>query len=819
MYIDHLKSIYLPAVAALEKKLYPEKLRFGVEGLEEEFNRYSTICYSWTVFKKGMLQGYIWAHRKSYNDDELYISDLACKDVKCLKFLLLKFFEEAGNKTFHAHMRMSSYKLLKKQAMKNPEAISIIKEETLESYYLTGETAYEVFFSVNYDELIKNDWKTEFLIGLSSMYINREDGNLMEMVFELLRKPISNGVNLYDTRNKNFILNSIREYILDYYQMFDEKILVETKFEIPIRRSHENSDKLARINNTLEEKGYEANGLKQTVGKYYHYYSDTNLLYLAQRYYIWNTRYKESLSGFRWLQTKERNRIKKLKNICRVTYYDRYGGERVMPAVPYITEKKYLYYLKKNEMIVNIGKKLQLKEKDYEYQQMKMLVKGIFYLLSRDKAIECINRIAGRYDSKLANYFHDWNLIVSSLYTAKSILTEGAVLYFLKNSYNKAAKAIKEVEAINGEILSEKKISRHLSIKEIRKQYSRLLRNDMDRTEYISQLFDTRDQLIGQQMNIPEKYRPLLGNYIRRLKKYDNYITFHSVCKFFNKKRMLSFVIGDAACIFQPAVLSPSYKSIAQNVKTFLGVKSKVAKRVYNKLQRSSLILPIMKEQLDKEQVDKVIEILKFHNVNVKTDNIEKFKCVIERKGSPEFLMAGNASVCCMSYGSAKAYTYAVEEGFGIINIYYNDRVIANSLIWINEPYNCLVLDNIEVHPNYCRFLMQLENCFRTAVKYLMKNYGLYFAVQGKGYNDLKLYEDGDKEICFEKMRPRKVNSKMFYSDADSSVLIDSYLTDKEINFILEKGAEGFSSASFFMEFLKKYREELYQILVKYRAK
>lgn len=127
-----------------------------------------------------------------------------------------------------------------------------------------------------------------------------------------------------------------------------------------------------------------------------------------------------------------------------------------------------------------------------------------------------------------------------------------------------------------------------------------------------------------------------------------------------------------------------------------------------------------MDETLGKEQVDKILNILKLHNVN-----LENFKCIIVRKGSPKFYVTG----CCMSYGSQKAFTYAMEEGFDIINIYYKNKIVANSLIWINELYNCPVLDNIEVLANYYKLISQLQIYFRTTTQYLLETYNLYFVV------------------------------------------------------------------------------------------
>lgn len=98
--------------------------------------------------------------------------------------------------------------------------------------------------------------------------------------------------------------------------------------------------------------------------------------------------------------------------------------------------------------------------------------------------------------------------------------------------------------------------------------------------------------------------------------------------------------------------------------------------------------------------------------------------------------------------------------------------MIANSVIWINEPYNCLVLDNIEVHPNYTVYNEILKTCFRTAAEQLMKQYQVGWVVQGTCYNDLILYNDEQIEIRFPMMKPKEVQLKTFYSDAVKCKLV-----------------------------------------------
>ena len=162
----------------------------------------------------------------------------------------------------------------------------------------------------------------------------------------------------------------------------------------------------------------------------------------------------------------------------------------------------------------------------------------------------------------------------------------------------------------------------------------------------------------------------------------------------------------------------------------------------------------------------------------------------MEPKGSPEVLAAGDATVCCMSFGSQKAKVYAEEKGFGILNVYYRDRIIANSVIWVNEPYKCLVLDNIEVHPNYTKHNEIIKECFLTAARKLTEQYGLKFAVQGRQYNDLVVYEADSQVIEFAVMKPEEVKTGYFYTDARVSRVICQNMPEQEFETLINNISE-----------------------------
>lgn len=123
MYFTALSKEYLPAVAQLEASSYPEKIAQGLAGFEEEMQEPCFENLSITGFAKGKLVCYVTAYRDRSQDLAetkcIYISDINCPNPAYLKRLLLMFFAEAEVNShgillvFSAHMRSSSYRLLK----------------------------------------------------------------------------------------------------------------------------------------------------------------------------------------------------------------------------------------------------------------------------------------------------------------------------------------------------------------------------------------------------------------------------------------------------------------------------------------------------------------------------------------------------------------------------------------------------------------------------------------------------------------------------------------------------------------------------------
>lgn len=202
--------------------------------------------------------------------------------------------------------------------------------------------------------------------------------------------------------------------------------------------------------------------------------------------------------------------------------------------------------------------------------------------------------------------------------------------------------------------------------------------------------------------------------------------------------------------------------------------RSKQAKGIFHDLATLGCLLAVQEKRLTDDQRGQVFQILKKrnHKISESVLKLAMFFAQVEPKCSPEYLVAGDATVCCMRFGASNANTYAKEEGFGILNIYYKNRIVANSVLWIEDYFNCLVLDNIEVHPNYVEHNPTLERIFLLAAKELMEQYELDFAVQGQSYSDLTLPPVYDLTLRMNLSEARNVVLEHFYSDANRSKVV-----------------------------------------------
>lgn len=364
-------------------------------------------------------------------------------------------------------------------------------------------------------------------------------------------------------------------------------------------------------------------------------------------------------------------------------------------------------------------------------------------------------------------YMHDIFYVIMDILCAKeTFLTKSAVKKVLYLNPKKQNELSSLLHSLRNNVREKDKL------KAIRKQISKLIKKSESVEPFVRETLAEIEREWLLQNKIEEQHIPNILHFVNSMRRYDNYVSIKSLVQLFGKSTN-KVVSGKYKGYFKENYFDIDMKELGQIIKVCLGDKGKNALvkhpfKLYGDLSKIGNVKDMVCGKIAPEMVEPIIHQLRQRKINVPDNIIEqsKLSAKIERKCSPEFLMAGNASVCCMSYGQEKANIYAKEKGFGIFNIYYKDRVIANSLLWVNEPYNCLVIDNIEVHPNYIRFNDFIKILYHQMIEYVLKQYRLSFAVQGCTYNDLKLYNKKDKKIDFMATNPVDVKAPRFYTDA-----------------------------------------------------
>jgi len=795
MFFCRFEKEYLPAIAELEAKAYPAGMVLGLSDFEKDMEEKNLRNYSVAGFSKGELVCYIAAYVENpaaVNERCIYISDINCKNPFYLKRLLLFFFAESQFGSypfcFTADMRECSYRLLGDERKRKQRGITVLKETYLPGYYSTGEGVHKVTFQMDLKRYLEENWKdaVQLLIDRQEHYWGTD---ILKSLFRNSEIEGMKHVDFREEKNMRFVLDRVKEAIVDYYYMFSEKIPVKIVRRLPAKfektlSDEERKKKYANTVETYKKYGFdEQNWGPKSI--WYDYYWET--LKVSKTTEALNTRYRESLSGLRWVWKNEKRFFSSQRYFDTAESYNRYGVIHPMIKVPYLTRNYYIYL---------VGKMYFVREKEEDMEALSgterycfnKMCDEIYWMLPGKEARECIEHIIRQKSDDAGNFFHDWELLTASLAEARDILTKGAVKSILGKSYRQAVKLSKYAETVMNVVTQGEKIRKPLDKKEIRKVFSSLLRRNKDCAAYVDGLTAEMERKYRLKLQLPVSEENKVIDFLERMKRYCQ-VTFYDVFCRFGVRTLGKFVKGTYPCTFLPQEIQLSYGEISAYAEKLLKIRTRQTKHLYQKLSRTGLLEAVMKYELTREQCREVLDLFKLHNVKLKDPAMKEkldFRVFIEQKGSPEFLTAGDASVCCMGFGSMKAHTYATEKGFGIINAYYKERVVANSLIWINEPYQCLVLDNIEVHPNYKRFSDILEQCFLTAAEKLMWQYDLKFAVQGERYNDLVLYGDDSPTVRFPEMKAVDVEVKNFYTDAETSRVICQNISNKKLSEIID---------------------------------
>lgn len=240
--------------------------------------------------------------------------------------------------------------------------------------------------------------------------------------------------------------------------------------------------------------------------------------------------------------------------------------------------------------------------------------------------------------------------------------------------------------------------------------------------------------------------------------------------RIFGKNGIRTILNPKRNCVFQPAdyrLPSMERTVLASLVNERLGTLENheglpARRRLYHRLDTICPVQDILTGKFREDDIPRIKRALNLSE-NKELSLAGNFSAKIEEKCSPEFLIAGDASVCCMGLGSEKAVDYALNPGFGIFNVYFKDRIIANSLLWVNNK-DTLVIDNIEVHPNYRHHKAYITEMYHQMLKDMRKCYPNI--VQGSSCNDLELYTGSSQCGKLKEWNPAEIRGS-FYSDAE----------------------------------------------------
>lgn len=373
-----------------------------------------------------------------------------------------------------------------------------------------------------------------------------------------------------------------------------------------------------------------------------------------------------------------------------------------------------------------------------------------------------------RYDMGLE---HDFGYLYEELmraqYLGKKEIISGNLFLEVVKSYSK-----NKLQRMNSELRSI--FSYRTYIQLLTKTLIQEMKELVVQKKSLKPILDKLDSKVGQWLLKKYKNELMLNEdrvqeFINRMKRYMEDASITIMYNTFGKEAF-DMIAGRKEGLFKPAEYSVPNKELAKVIKRELAQRGKDAtghnpQRLFTHLNKIRPVQELMKGNASPEDLTKIAQALNTFGVEWEEKIFEqtRLKGLIEPKCSPEYLVAGNASVCCMSFGEHNAMDYALHKGFGVFNIYYKDRVIANSVIWINEVDNKLVLDNIEVHPNYTFLNKKIKRVYLEMVKDVINQYELDGAVQGCSYSDLTISKG---KIRSNRYKAKEVDYNHFYTDA-----------------------------------------------------
>lgn len=773
MYVTGYKEEYFSCIVELEEKIYPPALRLGPEIMRAELEKKHQR--SKLIFRDGELVGYIIAYT---SDEVCYISDLNCTDKRALWLLLSSFFLGRGGYEFQsndfshyeAECRQTSLRLLYNRRFW--DAIRIFQQVERKNYYCEGEHAYSVAFEVSRDKVV--DLRMKIAAALLD-----DEGMVKLDHFQSFAEH--SGMCVQDMqRYKNFVLRLMNDHNLSMYRMLGPKVdvLARKKRTFKSEYSAEQFGKALGDNGFVEDK--RDYGL--SPGKYC--VSGKKVNYCERSEYT-NAKSYGDLSSARFFFRRMYGKVGNVKKDF--TVHDRFGAVIYAAVPPYCNNRTWDalmgYIAKQKRLDQRYGN-----ESDYRYNERNRpsrYLKNLGKVIGYRDAVRLLDSIIDRNngtDTKNgnANYIHDWNVVIERLLENAAYLTKGAFVACLEGSYNAAVKRADVIDAISASVKETLKGRRSTFqaafMKDIRKRLSADIRSGRDLGELAKEISEKTAKLNAAKYRLTKKEAEVAEEFVRRMGRYIPYMDTVRLFSVMGKTWLKQILAGEVPCVFRSKAYALGDEKLCMEILELLCSRTKRAKRVYADLSKAGCVNAVKEKKLSAGQRAEVMRILKLRNCVVSDEALmaPDFCAKIEPKCSPEYLAAGDATVCCMGFGSHNAIDYALEEGFGILNVYFKSRIIANSVLWIDDKHNCLVLDNIEVHPNYKSYNGQIEQLYSTAVADILDEYRLSFAVQGNGYSDLRLKRaDGSGSVQISTEKARKVKKQSFYSDAGSAYVVE----------------------------------------------
>lgn len=445
----------------------------------------------------------------------------------------------------------------------------------------------------------------------------------------------------------------------------------------------------------------------------------------------------------------------------------------LMPPIPYVTSGHISYYCTRELISLRLKEKLREKYSQYSFGMIDSFVFA-YYSLLREKTYDTVLNIL-----ELNKNMNTVDPIHDSLYQyidlPLTILTPSLQKHLLTLSVDDLKNKWGFLHGIQREA------SRN-EIKSLRKMIYSCFRKKMPPEEIMS-IFDMmhEKQIIKEYNLSHEQLEQITKFFLPVIRRYNHGMTPSRFIKIFGKNGIHKILGDEKECVFTPKeyrLPSMETTALAALVNERLGsLKNEdnlsARKRLYHRLDVICPVEDILNDKIPKEDIPRIKKALNL-SPNKTLNLAGNFSAKIEEKCSPEFLIAGDASVCCMGLGSSKAVDYALKPGFGIFNVYFKDRIIANSLIWVNND-DTLVIDNIEVHPNYQHHDTYIREMYNQMINDISKIYPNI--VQGETYNDLELYDRHTPCGELKTWKPVKIDGN-FYSDAEDMCFLIKGNTD-----------------------------------------